>query len=101
MDNFGLELHVSNKLKLSDIKYRNLLAKLRKHIYNFMLDREESNFFDIDNFNRDYVKDINMTNEMVNKIVEELNKLGWSTYVGFGGTGLYIYSSDDLPQGAY
>jgi hypothetical protein len=101
MDHFGLELHVSNKDNLSDIKNRNLMSKLRKCVYNFILDREESSFFDIDIFNRTYVKNMNKTNDMINKIVIELNSLGWNTYIGFGGTGLYIYSSEDLPRGAY
>ena len=101
MDQFHLELHVSNKDNLSAIKYKNLISKLRKHIYNFILDRQESSFFDIDIFNRNYVKDINMTNKMVNDVVIELNTLGWNTYIGFGGTGLYVYSSEDLPYGVY
>jgi len=101
MDQFGLELHVSNKDNLNDIKNENLLSKLRKHIYNFILDRKESSFFDIDFFNRKYVKDTNTMNDMINKVVKELDILGWNTYIGFGGTGLYVYSSEDLPQGAY
>ena len=101
MDQFGLELHVSNKDNLTDIKDKNLIAKLRKHIYNFILDREESSFFDIDIFNRKYVKNADKTNDMINKIVIELNSLGWNTYIGFGGTGLYVYSSEELPRGAY
>lgn len=103
MDNnqFLLDLHLSNKNNFSEIKYKNLMSKLRKHIYNFILDSNESNFFDIDIFNRKYVKNINMTNEMINKVIQDLNSLGWNTYIGFGGTGLYIYSSEDLPQGAY
>ena len=101
MDQFGLELHVSNKDNFLNIKYNELLEKMRKHVYNFMLNREENSFFDIDIFNRKYVKDINMTNDMVNTIVKELKSLGWNTYIGFGGTGLYIYSTEDLPIGAY
>jgi len=101
MDQFNLELHVSNKDNLTDIKDKILLSKLRKHIYNFILDREESCFFDIDIFNRKYVKNSNKMNDMINKIVIELNSLGWNTYIGFGGTGLYVYSSEELPRGAY
>jgi hypothetical protein len=101
MDKFGLDIHVSNKVNFSEIKYNNLLAKLRKHVYNFILNGQERNFFDIDVFNRKYVNDISLMDEIVNKIVIELNNLGWNTYIGFGGTGLYIYSSEDLPQGAY
>ena len=101
MEQFGLEIHVSNKDNFRDIKYNKLLVKLRKHIYNFILNREENSFFDIDIFNRKYVNNINIMDEMINKISIELNNLGWNTYIGFGGTGLYIYSSEQLPQGVY
>lgn len=101
MEEFSLDIHVSKKGNFSNIKYINLLSKLRKHLYNFILDGNESSFFDIDIFNRRYVKDINMMNNMINQVITELNHLGWNTYIGFGGTGLYIYSSEELPVGAY
>ncbi len=101
MDQFGREIRVTNKDNFSSIKYEKNLSKLRKHIYNFVLDGNEKDFFDIDSFNRKYIKDINNMNNMINTIVQELNELGWKTYIGFGGTGLYIYSSDELPSGVY
>jgi hypothetical protein len=101
MDKFFSDLYVSNKDNFSEIKYNDLMNKLKKHIRNFMLEGNESNFFDIDIFNRKYVKNVNMMNEMVNKVVQDLNSLGWNTYIGFGGTGLYVYSSEELPRGAY
>lgn len=102
MESFGDELNVLNKDNLSSIWRDRLLERLRKHIYNFMLERKrENDFFDLDLYNRSYVKDMNITNELVNKVVLELNELGWKTYIGFGGTGLYVYSSYDLPSGVY
>ena len=102
MDSFGQELSVLNKCNFNDIFREKSLKKLRKSIYNFMLDRKgENDFFDIDTFNRRYIKNISMTNDIVNIVVNELVDLGWSTHIGFGGTGLYVYSSVELPQGAY
>lgn len=102
MNSFGKELNVLNKDNFRDIFFNLSVSRLRKHIYNFMLHRvEENDFFDIDMFNRKYVKNMNSTNEMINLIVSELNELGWKTFIGFGGTGLYIYSSEELPLGAY
>ena len=101
MEQFGRELRVDNKDNFKDIKYQLNMRRLRKHIYGFMLDRNESDFFDIDVFNRKYVKNMSITSDMINDVVKELNELGWKTYVGFGGTGLYVYSSDELPYGAY
>lgn len=102
MDSFGQELNVSNKDNFSDMFREKSLKKLRKCVYNFILDRNgENDFFDVDTFNRRYIKNINITNDIVYIVVNELGDLGWNTYMGFGGTGLYIYSSDGLPVGAY
>lgn len=102
MQRFGDELNIINKDNLKCVWKVKMLEKLRKHIYNFILDRKrENDFFDIDIFNRSYIKDINVTNDIINQVVLELNELGWKTHIGFGGTGLYIYSSEDLPDGVY
>ena len=70
MESFGDELNVLNKDNLSSIWRDRLLERLRKHIYNFMLERKrENDFFDLDLYNRSYVKDMNITNELVNKVV--------------------------------
>lgn len=102
MESFGSELNVLNKDYFKSIFKERCLEKLRKHIYNFMLERnKENDFFDIDIFNRKYIKNMDIMNELVNKAVIELLELGWKTHIGFGGTGLYIYSSDELPDGVY
>jgi len=102
MQSFTDDLNVINKYNLREIWKDRMLCKLRKQIYNFTIERtREDDFFDIDTFNRRYIKDVDITNDLVNIVVRELNDLGWKTYIGFGGTGLYIYSSDDLPSGVY
>ncbi len=102
MNSFGENLHVSNKSNFNTLWKDNLKQRFRKHISNFMMERKrENDFFDIDKFHRNYVKDMNITNDILNQIVIEINNLGWKTYIGFGGTGLYIYSSEDLPLGVY
>jgi hypothetical protein len=102
MNSFGQELHVLNKDNFEDIFKETYMTKLRKKIYLFILsNRNENDFFDIEKFNRKYIKNINKTNDMINELVIELNQLGWKTHIGFGGTGLYIYSSEELPLGAW
>jgi hypothetical protein len=102
MQSFSGDISPLNKENFEKLWIEKSKDRLRKHIYNFILSRNNDNdFFDIDIFNRKYIKDINKTNNIVNDIVVELNKLGWKTYIGFGGTGLYIYDSDDLPVGVY
>ena len=102
MNSFGSDLYVLNKDNFENMFIETYTSKLRKKIYLFMIsNRNENDFFDIENFNRKYIRDMNKTNDMINNIVKELNQLGWKTHIGFGGTGLYIYSSEELPVGAW
>jgi len=102
MNSFGQELYVLNKDNFECMFKQTYMLKLRKKLYLFMIsNRNENDFFDIEKFNRKYIRDMNKTNDMINIIIKELNQLGWKTYIGFGGTGLYIYSSEDLPSGAW
>lgn len=95
------DLDVSNKANFANMRRKFLKEKMRKHIRGMMLEGNESDFFDLDNFNRKYVKDTALASELVQEISEELQELGWKTFLGFGGTGLYVYSTEDLPPGAY
>jgi hypothetical protein len=102
MQSFSSDISPLNRENFDRVWGEKIKERLRKHVSNFILSRNgENDFFDIDIFNRRYVKDIDITNNTVNDIVNELNNLGWKTYIGFGGTGLYIYSSEDLPLGVY
>lgn len=93
--------HVSNKDNFDRLLEDDNLSLLRREICRHMLKGNENDFFDITEFNRAHVGNMNRTNDLVNRIITELHNLGWNTFIGFGGTGLYIYSTDELPQGAY
>lgn len=95
------DIHIDNKESFTSIRREELKTKMRKHIRTMVLEQNESDFFDIDNFNRQYVKDTMLTTALVTEVSEELKQLGWKTFLGFGGTGLYVYSSEELPPGAY
>ena len=96
MKSFPLELGVENVQKFSEIKYENDLFTLRKQIFDHLIENspnKEDNFFDLDKFNRIVVKNVQTTYRMTRQVQEELEKLGWKTWIGFGDTGLYIYST--------
>ncbi len=101
MDTFSLTLHVSNKDNFSNIFFNKYLAKLRKIVANHILRGNENDFVDLDIFNRTYVKNMEKTREMSKIISSELKHLGWNTFLGFGETGLYIYSTEEPPANAY
>lgn len=97
----SIEFHVNNKENFASIRRVQLKDKMRKHIQQMMLSGNESDFFDCDQFSRTYVYDTKLTSEIMEELRDEFHLLGWKTFVGFGGTGLYVYSSEELPPGAY
>lgn len=101
MNSFPPELHVSNKEAFASLLFNDHLQRLRREVMFHMLHRKENDFFDLDVFNRKYVKDVTILLELVDVIEKELHELGWSTYLGFGDTGLYVYSSEEKPDGVY
>ena len=38
---------------------------------------------------------------MINTTVKELKELGWNCKLSFGGTGLFIYSTENQPRGCW
>ena len=71
-----------------------LICKMREKIYVHILQNNQNDFFDIELFNRKYVKDMKKTEQFAEKITDELLKLGWKTFVGYGGTGLFFYDKE-------
>lgn len=95
------ELHVEQKDSFPERRRAFCLRKLRSHVARWMVDGNENDFFDLDEFNRTYVHDMPLTQSLVETLTNELHTLGWKTFLGFGGTGLYVYSSEERPANAY
>ena len=73
MNSFGQELYVLNKDNFECMFKQTYMLKLRKKLYLFMIsNRNENDFFDIEKFNRKYIRDMNKTNDMINIIIKEL-----------------------------
>ena len=94
-------LHVDYKYNFSNMLFKRRISIFRKKLSDHMLLGKENDFFDLDTFNRTYVKNMDDTNKMVEIVKKELKELGWNTHLGFGDTGLYVYSGDELPSGVY
>ena len=91
---------VENKDKFPRVLYTKNLITLREDISEFLLEGDEKTFFDLDEFAKKH-KNKKTIMQMVDTVIEELHALGWKTFLGFGGTGLYIYSSEEKPPNAY
>lgn len=103
MYEFPIELNIKNKTKLdfSSLNYERLLCLLRKEIYDLILGRKDENdYYDFDIFickyNCKHAKD-----NLISKIIVELEEFGWKTQLSFGDTGLFIYSTEDKPSSCW
>lgn len=94
MKEFPSKLNINNKDNFSKYNYQRNISYLRRDIYEFILKRNEEDYFDLDKFNKERVNDVKLVNEMTEKIIEELSELGWKCKFAFGHTGLYIYSTE-------
>jgi hypothetical protein len=103
MENFNIDstYSVSNKQNFSELLDARKFNLLKKEICEFILQGKEDSFYDLDDFNRLHVKNMKKTLNMAKTISEELHCLGWKTFLGYGETGLFIYSSEEKPHNAY
>ncbi len=114
MKTFPTAINVKNKNSFSSYKYDEVIQSLRKSIYNHIIRytydienkkdtyESENNSYELDVFFKSH--SINTQEEkdkLYVNIKNELIKLGWKCELAFGGTSLFIYSSDKLPTSCW
>ena len=101
MLNFPNEISPQNNINFKNLNKERLLSLLRKDIYDLLISRKDENeYYGLDIFEITYsCKEY--TNELVSQIIIELKYLGWKTQLSFGDTGLFIYSTDELPRSCW
>ena len=100
MKEFPDILNVKEKEKFPTIYYNRVLCYLRRDIYEHVISHDENSYFDLDKFSRTYYKDSKIS-ELSESIIPELEKLGWKCKLSFGGTALFIYSTDKAPASCW
>lgn len=97
MDKFPDYLSVSSKHLFSSYMETRITSKLRNKIYEFILTGNEDDYFVLGNFYRseNIHNNTELTARITGTIISELTALGWTTKLAFGGTGLYIYSTEE------
>lgn len=105
MKEFPNILNVKNKVQFPDIFYNRVLCYFRKEIYEHIISHGENSYFDLEKFGREYCKDqtnrVELVFQMSGTIMNELVNLGWKCKLSFGGTALFIYSTDDPPPSCW
>ena len=87
-------LDLSDKNKFQGLLDEYHLKKLRQKIYVQILRNNQNDFFDLELFNRQYVKDMLKTLSFSEILTKELELHGWKTYLGYGETALFIYDKE-------
>lgn len=101
MKEFPVKLIPENKELFSKYLYNRVLGYLRKEITDLVLVGDENNYFDVESFGRKYVLNSDEISSMIERVSEELRKLGWKINLSFAGTGLFIYSSEKPPPSCF
>jgi hypothetical protein len=98
MKEFPKKINVKHINSFSSYLYDRELCYLRRDIYEHMIEHDENNYFNLDKLLSN--RKLN-SKKMITTIIEELEVLGWKCKTSFGGTGLFIYSTDNPPLLCY
>jgi len=102
MKEFNNRLKVSNKDNFPSYHYERTICYMRRDIFEHMIRENENCYFELDKFfHNNKIKDKASMETMSSKIMEELQNLGWKCKTSFGGTGLFIYSTENPPSNCY
>lgn len=105
MKEFPNILSVKNKDSFPYIYYNRVLCYFRKEIYEHVISHDENSYYDLENFGRKFFKDhkdrVDLVNKLSASIVDELVNLGWKCKLSFGGTALFIYSTENPPPSCW
>ena len=92
MKEFPKHLDVKYKEKFAEINYKRIKCYLRKSLYEHIINHEEKDYFSLDSFSSKFEISLDITQKLVDDMIQELEKLGWKCKLSFGNTGLFIYS---------
>jgi len=102
MKDFPDILNIKNKDEFPIIYYNRVLCYLRKAIYEHVISHDENSYFDLEKFSRLHFE---KTDEFISKLGDDvkpaLEKLGWKCKLSFGGTALFIYSTEKPPPSCW
>jgi hypothetical protein len=106
MNKFPTDININNKNNFKNYNYNRVIKQLRNDIYNHLISRrEETDYFDIENFRKKYNYNDQDDSEnfeiILKQIIDELKKLGWNIELSYGDTGLFIYSTEEKPPNCW
>lgn len=100
MKEFPSFLKPKNKETFVKVNNDRLKCYLRRDLYEHIISHEEKDYFSLDEFNK-RVNDMTITKQLVKEVIPDLESLGWKCKTSFGGTGLFIYSTESPPLNCF
>lgn len=100
MKEFTDVLKPKNNANFAKLNHERLKCYLRRDLYEHIISHEEKDYFSLDEFNK-RVNDMNLTKQLIKEVIPELEQLGWKCKTSFGGTGLFIYSTEAPPPNCF
>ncbi len=94
-------IKTENKGMFKTIRLKIVFDKLRKKIYEHILEENENNFFDLGKFDKKNLKNLELTLVIVKDIITELEDAGWKCKLSYGNTAIFIYSTDKPPPSCW
>lgn len=104
MKEFPNRMHVTNVENFPELFYERYICYLRRDIFEHILKRngDENDYVCLDSWCRNNIqnrKDIMC--QMRDTVINEIEDKGWKCKLSFGGTGLFIYSTEDPPPSCH
>lgn len=97
MKEFPSKFRIENSDQFTEWLYERNVSYMRLAIYEHMLENDKENAFDLKKFNDEKVKDMIVTRQIADAIIDELIERGWECAIAYGGTFLYIYPPGEKP----
>jgi hypothetical protein len=103
MREFPKRLDVKSKDEFPKIHMTRTLCYLRKELFEHITTKDENDYFDLGSFTKKYFTNnrLSISLSLFTQMKEELSELGWKCKTSYGGTGMFIYSSEDPPSLCY
>lgn len=90
-----------NKEQFPRIHEGRVRCYLRRAIYEHIIGRKsEEDYFSLEEFSKRF-QDIELVKKLGNSLIPELEKLGWKCKTTYGGTALFIYSTEQPPKNCW
>lgn len=95
MKQFPNKISTSNRENFPNISFNRNMCYLRRDIYEHIIFNKEDEYFDVDVWCRNRLKnDTVVMKRMVDIIINELENKGWTCKLTFGASALFIYANE-------